>query len=290
MNKGLGRGLSSLIPNIQTQKEEAKKANIDSVSVGDKDRILKINPKKIKENPHQPRKDFPKANLDELMESIKEYGIIQPVVVSLLDDGGYELIAGERRLRASVNLGLNEIPAIIRDASEQEKFEIALIENLQREDLNPIEVANAYKQLQDEFGLDQQGIAKRVGKSRSAVTNVMRMLDLPDEIQEALRETKILEGHAKYIAGLDSPIKQKNLFRKIVNNKMSVKDTAKETRMMGGTKSARIKINYKDSDREIALQQFFGARVEIRRGKAGGEIAIKFNDDEELRGIVEKVS
>jgi ParB family chromosome partitioning protein len=305
MSNGLGRGLGSLIP----QKTQANNSNIGSgqsdsavrkqiipvvntkliSSEGnEKDRVLKIPIEKIKVNPYQPRKYFSEAHIDELVESIKEYGIIQPLIVSK-SDSGYELIAGERRLRASTKLGLKEVPAILREAHEQEKLEIALIENIQREDLNPIDLAHAYRRLIDEFNITQDAMAKRVSKSRPSITNTLRLLTLPDEIQTALVEGKITEGHAKYLVGLDTDVKQLNLFRKIMHNNLSVKETDNQARAMGGTKAARIKINYEDKDKEFALREFFGAKIEIKRKGKGGQIIIDFYSDEELREIISKV-
>ncbi|MEK7067844.1 MAG: ParB/RepB/Spo0J family partition protein, partial [Patescibacteria group bacterium] len=172
MSNGLGRGLSSLIPQ-KIKKEGALGVGTPVVDVSspmDKDRILKLEPDKIKINPMQPRKRFSDQQMDELVASIREYGIIQPLIVSG-KDGGYELIAGERRLRAAKILNLNKVPAIIRETNEQQKLEVALIENLQREDLNPVETALAYRKLIDEFNLTQEEVAKKVGKSRPSVAN-----------------------------------------------------------------------------------------------------------------------
>lgn len=226
--------------------------------------------------------------MDELVESIKRYGIIQPLVVTE-KDGGYELIAGERRLRSSKIIGLEKVPVIIRDASSQEKLEVALIENLQREDLNPVETALAYRKLIDEFNLSQEDVAKRVGKSRPSVSNILRVLNLPEEIQVALIEGRITEGHAKILAGLEGETRQMALFRKMLNTKMSVDDATQEARRMGGTKQAKVKINYADKDKEFAFREFFGTKVEIRRKRKGGQIIIDFFGDEELEDMVTKM-
>jgi len=201
----------------------------------------------------------------------------------------YELIAGERRLRAAKILGLASLPAIVRQADEQQQLELALVENLQREDLNAIEAALAYRKLLDEFNLTQDELAARVGKSRPVITNTLRFLNLPEEIQQALIEGKITEGHAKIIAGLENEVKQMALYKKILFNKMTLADSLKETRIMGGTKKARIKINYADKDKEFALREFFGTKAEIKRKGKGGEIIIYFYSDEELGQMVAKV-
>lgn len=288
MTTGLGRGLGSLIPQKTNKQESGENLGVSFDGGKDSDRILHVNPNLIKANPMQPRSDFKESSLNELVSSIKEYGIIQPLVVTKVGSG-YELIAGERRLRASKIAGLEEIPVIVRDAEEQEKLELALVENLQRQELNPVETAVAYRRLLDEFNLTQEELAAKVGKSRPSVTNTLRLLNLPDEIKEALIAGKIDEGHAKYLMGIDSENKQIMLFRKILRNNLTVADTDKEAKRMGGTKMARVKINYADKDKEFAVREFFGARAEIKRKGHGGQIIISFYNDEELEEIIRKV-
>jgi len=290
MSNGLGRGLSSLIP--QKVNKVATTSSGDAVinvtSVDDKGRVLQLNPEQVGLNPMQPRKNFNEHQLNELVESIKQYGIIQPLIVTQ-KNGRYELIAGERRLRAAKILGLSAVPAIVRQADEQQKLELALVENLQREDLNSIETAIAYRKLIDEFNLSQEELAVRVSRSRPVITNTLRFLNLPEEIQRALIEGKITEGHAKVIVGLESEAQQFALYKKILLNKMTVDDSLKETRAMGGTKQARIKINYTDKDKEFAFRQFFGTKAEVKRKGKGGEIIIYFYSDEELGEIIQKI-
>ena len=289
-NNSLGRGLSSLIP--QKVNKVATTSSGDAVinvaSEADKGRVLQLQPDQIALNPMQPRKNFNEHQLNELVESIKQYGIIQPLIVTQ-KNGRYELIAGERRLRAAKILGLSAVPAIVRLADEQQKLELALVENLQREDLNSIEMAIAYRKLIDEFNLSQEELAVRVSRSRPVITNTLRFLNLPEEIQTALIEGKITEGHAKVIVGLEGEAQQFALFKKILLNKMTVDDSLKETRAMGGTKQARIKINYADKDKEFAFRQFFGTKAEVKRKGKGGEIIIYFYSDEELGEIVAKI-
>lgn len=290
MTNGLGRGLSSLIPkkvNKITTSSDGE-AVVNTSTAADKGKMLMLNPDKINFNPLQPRKSFSNSELDELVESIKQYGIIQPLIVSQ-SDGKYELIAGERRLRAAKIVGLKEAPVIVRDVGEQEKLEVSLIENLQREDLNPIETGLAYRKLIDEFNLTQEEVAKKVAKARPSVTNALRFLNLPEEIQTALMENKISEGHAKYLVGLDSLEKQMIIFNKILKGKLSVYDTIQEVRRLGGTKKARVKINYADKDKEFAFREFFSTKVEIKRKGKGGQIVIDFFSDEELGEMVGKV-
>lgn len=290
MSNGLGRGLSSLIPQKVNKETEIKSGDdfVNVLSKYDKDKILRISPDKIKVNPHQPRQRFADHGMDELVDSIRQYGIIQPLIVSQAD-GDYELIAGERRLRAAKIIGLLEVPVIARDAGAQEKLEVALIENLQRENLNPVETAMAYRKLIDEFNLNQEDVAKKVGKSRSSVANTLRVLNLPEEIQLALMEGRITEGHAKLLTGLDSEVKQVSLFRKMLNTGMTVSDAMEEARRMGGTKQARVKINYADKDKEFAFREFFGTKVEVKRKGRGGQIIIDFYSDEELAEMFNKV-
>lgn len=260
--------------------------NVSSES--EKDRVLRIEIEKIKINPAQPRKRFSEQELGELMDSIKQYGVIQPLIVSK-KDGGYELIAGERRLRASKAIGLDRVPVIVREVDDQERLEVALIENIQREDLNPIETALAYRKLMDEFNLSQEAMAGRVGKSRPSVANTLRLLSLPEEIQAAVMEEKISEGHAKLLVGVEDEAKQMSLFRKILHSGLSVNDASSEARKLGGTKQARIKINYADKDKEFAFREFFGTKVEINRKGTGGQIIVTFFSDDELESIVDKI-
>ncbi len=290
MSNGLGRGLGSLIPQKvkKVTTSASGEAVVDISSETDKDRILKVSPDKIEVNPMQPRKKFGEQEMQELVESIKQYGIIQPLIVSK-KDGNFELIAGERRLRAAKILNLETVPVIIREAKEQEKLEMSLIENLQREDLNPIEQALAYRKLVDEFNLTQDELAIRVGKARPSVTNILRLLNLPLEIQRALIDGRITEGHAKLIVGLEDEVTQLALFNRILTHSLTIDQSIIESRRLGGTKQARIKINYADKDKEFAFREFFGTKAEIKRHGKGGEIIIYFYSDEELGEIVSKV-
>ena len=286
MAQGLGRGLGSLIP--QKRKEFDSEDNYSPQILDEKDRVIKVDPEKIIPNPYQPRKDFSQDSIDELVQSIKEHGIIQPLIVSREADH-YELIAGERRLRASKQAGLLEVPVIVRDIDKQKKLEVALIENVQRQDLNPLETALAYQRLIDEFNITQTDLSKRIGKPRSSVANTLRLLNLPTEIREALYKGQITEAHAKYLLGLDSEAKQLSIFKKIIHNNLSVRDTNKEVRRIGGTKSAKIPINYADKDKEESLRQTLGTKVEIVRKGVGGSIVIDFYSDGELDQIIEKI-
>ena len=288
MSTGLGRGLGSLIPKKINRTASVKNDVALSNTVDEKDKILHIKVKDLEVNPMQPRRQFIDSKIDELVESIRMYGVIQPLIVSKAGDG-YELIAGERRLRAAKIAKMEKIPVIIRDVDKQEKLEVALIENIQRENLNPMDLAMAYRQLIDEFGLKQEEVAKRVGRSRPVITNALRLFSLPEEVRLALIEGKIVEGHALLIVGLDTEEKQMTLFRKILHNKLSVGRASRDVRRMGGTKEARIKINYADKDKEFILREFFGSKAEIRRRGVGGQIIIDFYSNSELDQMVDKI-
>lgn len=288
MSQALGRGLNSLIP----KKNIDSPANTEAApprEAPDAERVFYIDPKEIEMNPYQPRHNFSEVSLRELMDSIKEHGIIQPLVVTR-KDGKYELIAGERRWRSATALGLKTVPALVREASEQKKLELALIENLQRQDLDPVETARAYKRLMDEFNLTQEETAKRVGKARSTLANALRLLELPLEVQEALSSGRITEAHAKYLLGIDNPGKQIVLFKKILNQNLTVAQTHDETKRMGGTKSARVVINYADKDKEEKLRSHFGTKARIIRSGRGGRVVLDFYSEEELGNIMDKIA
>jgi ParB family transcriptional regulator, chromosome partitioning protein len=290
MAYGLGRGLSSLIP----PKTEKSKAIINEAEyrsapfIATEGGVLEVDLEKIEANPFQPRKTFNDADLEELSESIKTYGVIQPLIVTR-QGGRYELIAGERRLRASKLAGLKKVPVIVRDYDQQKKLEVALVENLQREDLNPIDTARAYRQLMDDFNLSLEEAAQKVGKSRPKVSNALRLLSLPEEIRAALSERKISEAHGIYLLGIDSGARQLDIFRKILQNSWTVKETSREVRKIGGTKESRIKENPADRVREAAFRSFFGTKTEIKRANRGGKIVIDFYSDDELTEMVKKI-
>ncbi len=297
MANGLGRGLGSLIPSkVNANAADARPGEKRPVSVGsgnddasDKNTVYEVDVNEIKTNPLQPRQKFTDVGMEDLVKSVKDHGVIQPLLASRDKNGQFELIAGERRLRAARAAGLSKVPVVVRDADEKQKLEVALIENIQRENLNPIELAAAYRKLINEFNLTQEDVARQVGRSRPSVTNTLRMLNLPEEIQLALIDGKLTEGHAKYLVGLDSEEKQMNLYRKIMHNNLSVRDTDQAARRMGGTKAARIKINYADKDKEFAFREFFGTKVEIRRRGKGGQVIIDFFSDEELKEMTDKI-
>jgi ParB family chromosome partitioning protein len=285
---GLGRGLGSLIP-AKVAKEAVREENKTIAFITDAAAIQQIPVGLIEPNPFQPRQEFDHAGLDDLIESIKQYGIIQPLILSK-EGERYQLIAGERRWRAAKIVGLKTVPAIIRDASMQEKLELALIENIQRKDLNAIERALAYRRLIDEFNLTQENAAKRLGKSRPAVTQTLLFLNLPEEIQKALAEGKITEGHAKILCGLKTREAQMELFEKIVKYNFSVRDTESE----GRKAQRRAPREYAALDAETRrwqedLQSALATRVAIKSKNGEGEMTIKFFSKEELAAIAKKI-
>ncbi len=264
--------------------------------------IFWIEVDKISPNPYQPRREFNQTELQSLADSIRQYGVLQALVVTrkevVKEDGGiateYELIAGERRLRASKLAGLREVPVLIRDGEEDDlmKLELAIIENVQREDLSPIERAKAFKKLVEEFGLTHEQVGKKVGKSRAFVTNTMRILELPAEIQQALAERKISEGHTRPLGMLNhKPEEQSVLLKEIILKKLNVREAEKMSRRVAQEK-VRSKKYIEDPElREIqeGLCESLGTRVQIDRFENGGVISIDFLTNEEVRALLEAV-
>jgi len=299
---GLGRGLGSLIPS-KKENEESKQPSKDyfsaptfasrSIEDSAKLQITEIPVEIIFSNKYQPRKYFAQKDLEELAASIKEHGILQPLVVVEKDEGrGYELVAGERRLRASKIAGLKVVPAIVRDYGELERLELALIENIQRSDLNPIEEASAYQKLNDNFGLTHDQIAKRMGKSRPVISNAIRLLGLPDEIQKALAEGKITEGHAKILMELKDDEKRLALFKRVLSEKLTITDTTHEVKKVEVKRHARkVTRDPNVAAYEDRLRSSLGTRVSIKRkGKHAGVIVIEYYGEEEFNGLIDKLS
>lgn len=286
---GLGRGLGSLIPK-KVSKEAISEDNRDFLVNDSADRILQVPVEQIEPNPHQPRQVFDHEGLEELIESIKIHGIIQPLVVTK-KGSGYELIAGERRWRSSKILGLATVPVIVREASEQEKMELALIENVQRKNLNPIEKAVAYQRLIDEFSLAQEEAAEKLGVSRSAVANTIRFLELPEEIQRTLAREDITEGHAKVIAGLPGEKEQLALMKKIVQYNFTVRDAERERQKVSVAKPRKAKEpkDYETEEKEDILRQNLNTKVNIRNSGGKGEVVIEFYSNEELSSIINQI-
>lgn len=303
----LGKGLGSLIPNtpqpsshvpakhtaseLQHQVEASEHAGVAQAD------ILYVPVTSVVPNPHQPRQHFNHEALEELINSIKEYGILQPLLVTKAEEG-YELIAGERRLRASKIAGLEKVPVIVRDSSELEKVELALIENIQRSDLNSIEKAESYRKLLQEFGLNHEEAAKKLGISRPAFSNTIRLLDLPGSIQKAVADGVISEGHAKIIVGLPNAKKQTAALKRVVDQNLSVK--ALQEFVSGGatagkTSSKKSNVSTKHEQPHVQaladeLSQALATKVSIETQGEGGTIHIAYYSPEELPEIIRKIS
>ena len=277
--RGLGKGLDALIPG-DFQLESSK--GVQQVS------IIAIAP-----NPSQPRSEINDEGLEELAKSILEHGILQPLILSKNEsDNQYTLIAGERRLRAAEIAGLESIPAIIREVTKQERLEIALIENLQRENLTPLEAALAYQQLNDEFNLSHEDISVRVGKSRTAITNTLRLLKLPDKVQIALHSRKISEGHARALLGLPSKKSQLAVLLTILKNDLNVRQTEDLVRKFSGQKPKAEKgekaVSPEEKSLEDQLRTLLGTKVTLNHGKKGGTVVIHYYSEEELNALIDR--
>ena len=277
---GLGRGLDSLLSE-----------NV----YGEDNKVYELNIYDIEPNPDQPRKNFDESQLKKLADSINEVGVLSPILVSKKDNGLYEIVAGERRWRASKIAGKKKIPAIVKKYEKKEIMEIALIENLQRENLNPYEEAIGYRVLRDNFDLTQEEIAKRVSKSRSTVANVLRILTLPDFVIEEIKKNTVSLGHAKTLMSLETDELKKILLHKIINDKISVRE-AEETakRLSQKKRSTLIKKNFKRDpyyiDIEKNLSEKFGSKVFIKSGKIKSKIEIEYYSEKDLEKIINILS
>lgn len=288
--RGLGKGLDSMIPNLVGEAKE-KKAPVVKQETTEKgpETIVKIT--KVEPNREQPRKYFDEDALQELADSIKQFGLLQPILVQDRESY-YEIIAGERRWRAAKLAGLKEVPVIIRNYTEQEIVEIALIENIQREDLNPIEEAQAYKKLLTEFNLKQDEVAERVSKSRAAVTNSIRLLKLSDKVQQMVIDDMISTGHARALLAVEDHEEQYNLAQKIFDEKLSVREVEKLVKNLHKAPKAK-KITDKTmeaiyQDIEEKLKQKLGTKVAISaKGEGAGKIEIEFYNHEDLDRLID---
>lgn len=282
--RGLGKGLDTMIPERITDNEDSEKENVS------RETFLPIN--KVEPNKTQPRKRFDEDALQELAESIKLFGVIQPIIVQKRDKL-YEIIAGERRWRASRLAGLKEVPVVIKDYSPQEIIEIALIENIQREDLNPIEEAYAYQRLIKEYNLKQDELAERVSKSRAAITNSLRLLKLDERVQQMLIDDILSSGHARALIPLDDTNLQYDTACKVFDEKLSVRDTEKLVRQLINGKSVKEAATADENDfiyqaLEERLRNIIGTKVSINRKKKDrGKIEIEYYSDEDLERIIE---
>lgn len=278
---GLGKGLDALIPGGDAETRTVVAGGVQQASV-----------ESIARNPRQPRVQFDAGELEELAASIREHGIIQPLIVSPGRGGNFTLIAGERRLQAAKRAGLKTVPIIVRQASDRQLLELALIENIQRADLGPLEEAEAYQHLVQDFGLSQEQVAERVGKSRVAVTNTLRLLGLSAKVKQALVDKHITEGHARALLGLTSAKAQEAALQTVLKLGMSVRQTEGLVRRMGGEKpkakpKPRVPADVLDVERK--LRSSLGTKVVLKHGKKGGAVTIYYYSDEELDTLLERL-
>ncbi len=273
--RGLGRGLASLIP------------------VEEGGGTLEVAPQEIVPNPHQPRQHFEEEALQALAASIREHGLIQPLVVTRRPQGGYQLIAGERRWRAAQLAGLEKVPVLVKEVSPREMLELALVENVQRADLNPLEEAQAYRNLMESLHLSQAEIARRVGKSRAAVANTLRLLQAAPEVQAALLEGTISEGHARALLGLESHEAQAEALQQVIALALSVRQTealVRERRKAASTEEEKAGPSPELTALENRFQEALGTRVALRPGRRGGRIVIYYYSDEEFRHLYQRLT
>lgn len=288
--KGLGKGLDSLIPDNKSMKSVISEKTVESkedAAAKSGVQVMKIN--EVEPNRDQPRKNFDEDALLELSDSIKQFGVLQPLLVRKRKDY-YEIIAGERRWRAAKLAGVKEVPVIEKEYTDQEILEIGLIENIQRENLNPIEEAIAYKRLLEEFKLKQDEVAERVSKSRTAVTNSMRLLKLSDKVQQMIIDDMISTGHARALLAIDDPELQYTLANKIFDEKLSVRETEKLVKEIKNPKKPKEKKPVANSfiyqDLEEKMKSVFGTKVSIAsKGKGKGKIEIEYYSDDELEHL-----
>lgn len=278
----LGKGLSALIPNESYNNNDNKKSTL-SISIN-----------KIKSDKDQPRKSFDAEKIAELTESIKTHGVIQPLILRKVEDDQYIIVAGERRWRAAKIAGLKELPAIIMDLSENEVLEISLIENIQRQDLNPIEEATAYKKLIDDFKMTHEELSKRIGKSRTSITNTMRLINLNDNVQQYIIEGVISEGHGRALLGVKDSKMQCELAEQVIDEKLSVRELEKLIKKIVEPKSKKdynkqeLNPYYKDIKNQ--LQDYFGTKVNISNKNNKGKIEIEYYSEDDLQRILDIIN
>jgi ParB family chromosome partitioning protein len=281
---GLGKGLDALIPQAETATSQTS-----SESTGG---VMEVPIHSIAPNPRQPRENFDTTELAELTTSIQEHGILQPLIITHGELANqYTLIAGERRLMAAKQAGLETVPIILRDSSEQERLELALIENVQRTDLSPLETAHAFRQLSDEFNLSHGEIARRVGKSRVAITNTLRLLNLPPSVQEALQSEKITEGHARALLALATSQAQAAALQTVLDKGLNVRQTEDLVRRLSGekpTQKQKAEPTPEIKEIEERLRSSLGTKVRLKHGQKGGTITIHYYSDEELDDLIQR--
>ncbi len=285
--KGLGKGLDALIPGGKSSPSSAP------AFVSSSGGVQQVAVELIQPNPHQPRIHFKEEDLVDLAASIREHGVIQPLIVLPKADGSFTLIAGERRLQASQRAGLKTVPVITRQANNQELLELALIENVQRADLNAMEEAEAYRQLVEDFSLSHEAVAKRVGKSRVAVTNTLRLLGLADVVKQALVDGRITEGHARALLMLSTQKAQASALQTVLNLSLSVRQAEELVRKLAGQKPIKAKKSGRNADAddvEKRLQRSLETKVVLKHGKNGGTITIYYYSNEELDSLLNKLT
>ncbi len=295
IKKGLGRGINALLSiydeedELENNQEEIKQTATQNTTVKEIKGLNEININDIVPNPNQPRKHFDETALNELASSIKVHGIIQPIVLNEAEDGKYMIIAGERRWRAAKIAGLETVPAYVRRFTEKQVKEISIIENLQREDLNPIEAAKAIKQLMEEYKLTQEAVSERIGKSRSVIANTVRLLTLPNEVVDMIEANKLSAGHAKILVALTDPIEQIKIATVAVNKKLSVRDIEKLVKNINHPSKERPKseqsIELKDMINE--MQRIFATKVSAIGNDNKGRIYIDYYSKDDLDRISE---
>lgn len=296
LKRGLGKGLDSLIPTNVMMESEVKHATVSTASSAEeeKDGTLMVKLSKVEPNREQPRKNFDEDSLQELAESLKQFGMLQPILVQNRGDY-YEIIAGERRWRAAKIAGLKEVPVIVRELTDQEIVEISLIENIQREDLNPIEEAQAYKRLLTEFHLKQDEVAERVSKSRTVVTNSMRLLKLCDEVQKMVVDDMISTGHARALISIEDPEEQYLIAQKIFDEKLSVREVEKLVKDLHKPpkppkeENKTLQAIYQEISER--LKQSLSTKVSVSAKQNGaGKIEIEFYNHEDLERLLERIT
>ena len=296
LKRGLGKGLDSLIPTNVMMESEVKNSTVSTASSAEegKDGTLMVKLSKVEPNREQPRKNFDEDSLQELAESLKQFGMLQPILVQNRGDY-YEIIAGERRWRAAKIAGLKEVPVIVRELTDQEIVEISLIENIQREDLNPIEEAQAYKRLLTEFHLEEDEVAERVSKSRTAVTNSMRLLKLCDEVQKMVVDDMISTGHARALISIEDPEEQYLIAQKIFDEKLSVREVEKLVKNLHKPpkppkeENKTLQAIYQEISER--LKQSLSTKVSVSAKQNGaGKIEIEFYNHEDLERLLERIT
>ena len=284
---GLGRGLDALFSADSFDETEEKNEVIPQEKFDSSEIIHKIKISEIEPNKNQPRRTFNSESIDELSDSIKRYGVIQPIIVTKKDNF-YEIIAGERRWRASKKAGLTEMPCIVREDQEKENKEISLIENIQREDLNPIEKARSFRTLMDEYGMTQLELAQTIGISRSALANTVRLLNMDQRVIDLTLEGKLTEGHCRSLMAIDDPEKQYEMAKQIIENGDSVREIERKVKNKK-TVQQQVGNPYEAIYRDIEnrFQGFFGTKVKLDAGKKKGKIIIEYMSNEDLERIME---